>query len=76
LQVTGNFSIVENEFSWHKLADTFWVDQPGSFLLQAMIVLIPGQLEPVTPRLMILGMVRFCRADLMAYLTAETIGSS
>ncbi|KAJ7348437.1 Alpha/Beta hydrolase protein [Mycena albidolilacea] len=28
LQVTGNFSIVENEFSWHKLADTFWVDQP------------------------------------------------
>lgn len=29
LQVTGNYSIVENEFSWNKLADAFWVDQPG-----------------------------------------------
>ncbi|KAF5373507.1 hypothetical protein D9757_010495 [Collybiopsis confluens] len=28
LQVTGNFSIVENQFSWDKLADAFWVDQP------------------------------------------------
>ncbi|KIK64583.1 hypothetical protein GYMLUDRAFT_981785 [Collybiopsis luxurians FD-317 M1] len=28
LQVTGNFSIVENDFSWNKLADAFWVDQP------------------------------------------------
>ncbi|KAJ3809239.1 alpha/beta-hydrolase [Lentinula lateritia] len=28
LQVTGNYSIVENEFSWNKLADAFWVDQP------------------------------------------------
>ncbi|KAE9404117.1 alpha/beta-hydrolase [Gymnopus androsaceus JB14] len=30
LQVTGNYSIVENEFSWNKLADAFWVDQPGT----------------------------------------------
>ncbi|KAJ7078454.1 alpha/beta-hydrolase [Mycena belliarum] len=28
LQVTGNFSIVQNDFSWNKLADTIWVDQP------------------------------------------------
>ncbi|KAJ7159990.1 alpha/beta-hydrolase [Mycena crocata] len=28
LQVTGNFSVVHNNFSWNKLADTFWVDQP------------------------------------------------
>ncbi|KAJ7058539.1 alpha/beta-hydrolase [Mycena amicta] len=28
LQVTGNFSIVENDFSWNKLADTIWIDQP------------------------------------------------
>ncbi|KAJ3836137.1 alpha/beta-hydrolase [Lentinula raphanica] len=28
LQVTDDYSIVENEFSWHKLADAFWVDQP------------------------------------------------
>ncbi|KAJ3783316.1 alpha/beta-hydrolase [Lentinula aff. detonsa] len=28
LQVTGDYSIVENEFSWNKLADAFWVDQP------------------------------------------------
>ncbi|KAJ6602725.1 alpha/beta-hydrolase [Mycena vulgaris] len=28
LQVTGTFSIVPNNFSWNKLADTFWIDQP------------------------------------------------
>ncbi|KAF7334471.1 Alpha/beta-hydrolase [Mycena venus] len=28
LQVTGTFSIVQNNFSWNKLADTFWIDQP------------------------------------------------
>ncbi|KAE9402737.1 alpha/beta-hydrolase [Gymnopus androsaceus JB14] len=28
LHVTGDYSIVENEFSWDKLADAFWVDQP------------------------------------------------
>ncbi|KAF5358669.1 hypothetical protein D9758_007755 [Tetrapyrgos nigripes] len=28
LQVTGDFSIVGNNFSWNKLADAFWVDQP------------------------------------------------
>ncbi|KAF7313192.1 Alpha/beta-hydrolase [Mycena kentingensis (nom. inval.)] len=29
IQVKGDFSIVEkNEFSWNKLADTIWVDQP------------------------------------------------
>ncbi|KAJ7112959.1 alpha/beta-hydrolase [Mycena epipterygia] len=28
LQVTGNYSIVQNDFSWNKLADTIWVDQP------------------------------------------------
>ncbi|KAJ7320786.1 alpha/beta-hydrolase [Mycena albidolilacea] len=28
LQVTGNFSIKPNNFSWNKLADTFWIDQP------------------------------------------------
>jgi hypothetical protein len=31
LQVTGTFSIKPNNFSWNKLADTFWIDQPGSF---------------------------------------------
>ncbi|KAJ7668903.1 Alpha/Beta hydrolase protein [Mycena rosella] len=28
LQVTGDYSIVQNNFSWNKLADTVWVDQP------------------------------------------------
>ncbi|KAJ6607825.1 alpha beta-hydrolase [Mycena sp. CBHHK59/15] len=28
LQVTGDYSIVQNNFSWNKLADTFWIDQP------------------------------------------------
>ncbi|KAF7340835.1 Carboxypeptidase [Mycena sanguinolenta] len=28
LLVTGDYSIVENPWSWNKLADTFWVDQP------------------------------------------------
>ncbi|KAF7361130.1 Carboxypeptidase [Mycena sanguinolenta] len=28
LQVTGTYSIVQNNFSWNQLADTFWVDQP------------------------------------------------
>ncbi|KAJ7238698.1 alpha/beta-hydrolase [Mycena rebaudengoi] len=28
IQITGNYSIVHNKFSWDKLADTFWVDQP------------------------------------------------
>ncbi|KAK7018465.1 Alpha/beta-hydrolase [Favolaschia claudopus] len=28
LQVTGSYSIVQNNFSWHKLADTVWIDQP------------------------------------------------
>ncbi|KAJ7479822.1 alpha/beta-hydrolase [Mycena latifolia] len=28
LQVTGDYSIVRNNFSWNKLADTFWIDQP------------------------------------------------
>lgn len=28
LRMTENLAIVENNFSWHKLADTFWVDQP------------------------------------------------
>ncbi|KAF7307471.1 Alpha/beta-hydrolase [Mycena indigotica] len=28
LRVTGNFSIVQNKFSWNKLADTIWIDQP------------------------------------------------
>ncbi|KAF7290334.1 Carboxypeptidase [Mycena chlorophos] len=28
IQVTGTYSIVENEFSWNKQADIFWVDQP------------------------------------------------
>ncbi|KAJ7655810.1 alpha/beta-hydrolase [Mycena polygramma] len=28
LHVTGTFSIVQNNFSWNNLADTFWVDQP------------------------------------------------
>ncbi|KAJ7933813.1 alpha/beta-hydrolase [Mycena leptocephala] len=28
LLVTGNYSVVENPWSWNKLADTFWVDQP------------------------------------------------
>ncbi|KAJ7487265.1 alpha/beta-hydrolase [Mycena galericulata] len=28
LHVTGSYSIVENNFSWNNLADTFWIDQP------------------------------------------------
>ncbi|KAF8144926.1 alpha/beta-hydrolase [Mycena galopus ATCC 62051] len=28
LQVTGTYSIVQNNFSWNNLADTFWIDQP------------------------------------------------
>ncbi|KAJ7263016.1 alpha/beta-hydrolase [Mycena rebaudengoi] len=28
IQITGNYSIVHNNFSWDRLADTFWVDQP------------------------------------------------
>ncbi|KAJ8085151.1 hypothetical protein PM082_003935 [Marasmius tenuissimus] len=28
LRVQGDFSITQNNFSWHKLADAFWVDQP------------------------------------------------
>ncbi|KAJ7474691.1 alpha/beta-hydrolase [Mycena latifolia] len=28
LQVTGDYSIVNNNYSWNQLADTFWVDQP------------------------------------------------
>ncbi|KAJ7243916.1 alpha/beta-hydrolase [Mycena haematopus] len=28
LQVTGTYSIVQNNFSWNQLADTFWIDQP------------------------------------------------
>ncbi|KAF5358649.1 hypothetical protein D9758_007744 [Tetrapyrgos nigripes] len=28
LQVTGDFNIVTNNFSWDHLADVFWVDQP------------------------------------------------
>ncbi|KAJ7143727.1 Alpha/Beta hydrolase protein [Mycena epipterygia] len=28
LHVTGDYSIVQNNFSWNQLADTFWVDQP------------------------------------------------
>ncbi|KAJ7108223.1 Alpha/Beta hydrolase protein [Mycena epipterygia] len=28
LQVTGDYSIVQNNFSWNNLADTFWIDQP------------------------------------------------
>ncbi|KAJ7627947.1 alpha/beta-hydrolase [Mycena polygramma] len=28
LRVTGTFSIVQNNFSWNRLADMFWVDQP------------------------------------------------
>ncbi|KAJ7453068.1 alpha/beta-hydrolase [Mycena galericulata] len=28
LHVTGNYSIVRNNFSWNTLADTFWIDQP------------------------------------------------
>ncbi|KAJ7505935.1 alpha/beta-hydrolase [Mycena galericulata] len=28
LHVTGNYSIVRNNFSWNNLADTFWIDQP------------------------------------------------
>ncbi|KAJ7202095.1 alpha/beta-hydrolase [Mycena pura] len=28
IRVTGTFSIVQNSFSWHQLADTFWIDQP------------------------------------------------
>ncbi|KAJ6629342.1 alpha/beta-hydrolase [Mycena sp. CBHHK59/15] len=28
LQVTADFSIVQNNLSWNKLADTFWIDQP------------------------------------------------
>ncbi|KAJ7726259.1 alpha/beta-hydrolase [Mycena maculata] len=28
LHVTGNYSIVKNNFSWNNLADTFWIDQP------------------------------------------------
>ncbi|KAJ7083434.1 Alpha/Beta hydrolase protein [Mycena epipterygia] len=28
LQVVGSSSIVQNNFSWHKLADTMWIDQP------------------------------------------------
>ncbi|KAJ7202081.1 alpha/beta-hydrolase [Mycena pura] len=28
LRVTGTYSIVQNNLSWHQLADTFWIDQP------------------------------------------------
>ncbi|KAJ6574370.1 Alpha/Beta hydrolase protein [Mycena capillaripes] len=28
LQVMGNYSIVQNNFSWSKLVDIFWIDQP------------------------------------------------
>ncbi|KAK7018469.1 carboxypeptidase [Favolaschia claudopus] len=28
LQVTGSYSIVQNNFSWNHLADTIWIDQP------------------------------------------------
>ncbi|KAF8217978.1 Alpha/Beta hydrolase protein [Mycena galopus ATCC 62051] len=28
LQVTGDYAIVQNNYSWHQLADTIWVDQP------------------------------------------------
>ncbi|KAJ6555139.1 alpha/beta-hydrolase [Mycena vulgaris] len=28
IQVTGDYSIVQNKFSWDQLADMFWVDQP------------------------------------------------
>ncbi|KAJ7202096.1 alpha/beta-hydrolase [Mycena pura] len=28
IRVTGTFPIVQNNFSWHQLADTFWIDQP------------------------------------------------
>ncbi|KAJ7202078.1 alpha/beta-hydrolase [Mycena pura] len=28
IHVTGTYSIVLNNFSWHQLADTFWIDQP------------------------------------------------
>ncbi|KAJ7741263.1 alpha/beta-hydrolase, partial [Mycena metata] len=29
LLVTGDYSIVDNPWSWNKLADTFWIDQPA-----------------------------------------------
>lgn len=28
LQVTANFSLVSNAFSWDKLLDYIWIDQP------------------------------------------------
>ncbi|KAJ7278049.1 alpha/beta-hydrolase [Mycena rebaudengoi] len=31
IQITGNYSIARNNFSWDRLADTFWVDQPGTW---------------------------------------------
>jgi len=33
LHITNTFSIVNNNFSWNTLADTFWVDQPGWAIL-------------------------------------------
>ncbi|KAF7307464.1 Alpha/beta-hydrolase [Mycena indigotica] len=39
LRVTGNFSIIRNDLSWNKLADTIWIDQPvarGILLLTRM----------------------------------------
>jgi carboxypeptidase C (cathepsin A) len=30
LRVTEDYAIVPNNYSWHQLADTIWVDQPGA----------------------------------------------
>lgn len=30
LHVTNDYSIVQNNYSWNRLTDAFWIDQPGT----------------------------------------------
>jgi hypothetical protein len=40
-QVQNDYSIVHNEFSWDKLADYIWIDQPVWVLMSCMFERIP-----------------------------------